>query len=480
MSRTKANFTTGPIFAAMLRTAASVIIGTLAISAYNLTDTFFVARLGTVPMAAMGFTFPVVMIVGCLFHGMSNGIMTTAAQAIGGRRNVRAAKLVTSGMMLASLFSVALSVTGLLTSPFIFRCMGARGEAFELTLEYMNVFFGCCIITSLCECSERMIVGVGDSLTYALLTALGLVLNVILDPAFIFGVGPIPAYGIRGAAIATAISQAVAAAVSLAVLSMKHGLIRLERYDFIELRKLWGTITRFAVPTALGMIMMPIGSFVVTWVAAHFGNVAVAGTAAAGRLELIAFVIPMSFGIPLIPMGSQNFGARLYSRIRECRFIAMCFAATYLFLMAVIYVTFADNLVVLFSEDPEVKRIMVLYLAIVCWGFGMIEVHRYSGFFYIGCGRPEMAAWLNALRIVGLLIPLSLLALEYESLEGLFLARLAADVVSGAIGWVLVIRMTNGLPEDGRVATRAVRREGRVFPHWLRSIAVGQHRIDGK
>ena len=157
----------------------------------------------------------------------------------------------------------------------------------------------------------------------------------------------------------------------------------------------------------------------------------------------------MALGIALMPMIAQNYGARLYSRIHQCRRIAMRFAFFLECTMAVLYWIAAPFLVGFFTQDAQVAAIMTSYLRIVPWGFGMIEIHRYSGFFYTGCSHPHASAWLAALRVAGLMIPFSLLALRLQSLTGLFWARLAADVVSGAIGWYLVRRLTRALPADG-------------------------------
>ena len=97
---------------------------------------------------------------------------------------------------------------------------------------------------------------------------------------------------------------------------------------------------------------------------------------------------------------------------------------------------------------------MTAYLRIVPWGFGLLEIHRYCGFFFTGCNYPHGSAWLAALRIVVLLVPLSLLALAFGSLNGLFIARLAADLLAGFIGWALVVRMTSNLPADGEMILR--------------------------
>ena len=198
------------------------------------------------------------------------------------------------------------------------------------------------------------------------------------------------------------------------------------------------------------MLMMPLGSAVVTKITAYFGNTAVAASAAAGRLEMIAFIFPMALGIALLPMIGQNYGAWLYSRINQCRRFAMRFAFFFLLGMGVIYMLWAPSLVGFFSPDPEVQRIMVLYMRIIPIGFGMIEIHRYATFFFTGCAQPSVAAWLNAFRILGLMIPFSLLALWLNSLPMLFAARMLADVLAGALGCWMARGLTRSLPSDGR------------------------------
>jgi Na+-driven multidrug efflux pump len=220
------------------------------------------------------------------------------------------------------------------------------------------------------------------------------------------------------------------------------------------IRSAWKQIIRFAVPAMLGMVLMPAGNGVVTRIVATFGDKAVAAAAAAGRLEILAFMLPMSLGIGLMPMIAQNYGAKLYSRIIKCRIFAMRFAFFYEIFMAAVYFVAAPYIVKYFTTDPEVGAIMVTYMRIIPWGFGMIEVHRYCGFFFTGCNYPHGSAWLSAMRIIGFLIPLSLLAMYLKSLNGLFAARLSADLLAGFIAWFLVIRMTGKLPADGELINR--------------------------
>lgn len=488
--RKKGVYTSGPIGTRMLKTAAAMLMGTLAMSGYNIVDTYFVSGLGGTKLAAMGFTFPVIMLIGCLFHGIGTGIMTPMAQSLGGGRTDKACRVVTSGVLLILIVSVTIAVTGMLTSAPLFHLFGARGETLAQVQGYMDIWYFGCASASLSMLGNNILVAAGDSKKASALMVMGLLLNAALDPAFILGWGPIPAMEIRGASLATIISQSVSAAASLSIVHSRH-LLMFQRVPWKETFAAWRLTTKYAVPASLGMLMMPIGSSIITWITARFGDAAVAATAAAGRLEMAAFAFPMALGITLTPMVAQNYGARLYSRIRKCLLFAMGYAFSFLMIMAVVYFLFRVPLVRFFSPrsltsemDQNVRDIMALSLCVIPWGFAFIEIHRFSGFFYIGCGRPSVAAWLNAFRILGLMVPLSFLALWSGKLVWLFAARLLADLIAGSTGFFLSWRMTRRLPgEDG--APPPPVRTGPAFravfhPRRLLSFGAAQAKIDSQ
>ena len=144
LKKDNAVYTRGSIEGTMLKTGFAMLAGTLAMSGYNIADTYFVGQLGKSPLAAMGFTFPVIMLIGCLFHGLASGVMTTSAQALGGGRKSKAAKLVTSGVLLIFAISLVLALLGMSTTGWIFEKFGAAGETLEQVKGYMNIwYFGC-------------------------------------------------------------------------------------------------------------------------------------------------------------------------------------------------------------------------------------------------------------------------------------------------------------------------------------------------
>ena len=168
----------------------------------------------------------------------------------------------------------------------------------------------------------------------------------------------------------------------------------------------------------------------------------------------------MSLGVSLMPMIGQNYGARLYSRINGCRRFAMRFAFLYLMTMSVLFFLFAPYIAEKFLADPdkvEMRAVMTFALRILPWGFAFLEIHRYSGFFFTGCGRPLAAAMLNVMRILGFLVPLSLLVLLFFRLTGnedvaltlLLSTQMGSDVLAGTIALILARRLTRRFPADG-------------------------------
>ncbi|HPD16247.1 MAG TPA: MATE family efflux transporter [Planctomycetota bacterium] len=418
--------------------AFPMLAGTFAMNAYNLTDTWFVAKLGTLPLAAMGFTFPVVMLLSCVARGIGVGVTTLVSHAIGRHDDADAARLVTHGMALTLVVTAVMSVGGYLTIGPLFRRLGADAATLPLVGEYMRTWYVGAVSMSLPMLGNGILLSAGDSKAASRFMMLGAGLNLVLDPVMIFGYFGFPAMGIRGAALATVIAQGVSTAWLLLLLLRKHRLLVFRKWPFSDYLASFQRILGFGVPSILSLILMPISAGVITRILSEFGNEAVAASGAAGRIEMFAFVIPMALGISLTPFISQNYGARRMDRVREAKAASTRFALFYGGAVAVAFFLGARPLAGAFSDDPKVIATLVAYIRIISFGYGMMEVHRYCTFFLTGLHRPVSASLLNALRVVGFLIPLSFLGAWLAGLRGVFFGRLVTDLAVGAIGlaWV--------------------------------------------
>lgn len=420
----------------IVRMAVPMLAGTFAINMYNLTNAWFVSRLGTEALAAISFTFPVVMFLMFLTRGIGSGAMTLVAHAIGGKDRKKAAILTTHALILSVIFGVGLSALGLLTVTPVFAQLGASGEVLDLTVRYMSIWYIGAVVMVLQMVASDIIISTGNTKAVSFLMVGSTVMNVFLDMGLIFGMFGLPRMGIVGAAWATILSQAAALAGALYILSSRAGLITLSALALAPLFQSWVRILNFALPGALGMILTPISSAVITRLVAGYGDAAVAAIGVAVRIEMFAFMIPMTVGMSLIPFVAQNYGAGRMDRIRRARKGTMTFAALYGIFIGLLFIIFAESIAGLFSTERAVIEVLRSYIYITCLGYGMMEVHRYAGFIMTGVHEPLRASLLNITRVVFLLIPLSIMGGILFQLAGIFWGRLATDLLAGVVGVV--------------------------------------------
>ena len=199
----------------------------------------------------------------------------------------------------------------------IFRALGARDTTLVLVGQYMRIWFIGTAVTVPTMFGNGMLIAAGDARTASRLMVSGTILNVGLDWIMIFGHFGFPAMGIAGAALATVIAQAVPTVWLLWRLGRVHHLLDRREIGFGRMATTIRPILRFAIPSILGMVLMPISGAIITRLVSAFGDPAVAGCGVAGRIEMFAFMVPMSLGMSLTPFVSQNFGAGRLDRLAE-------------------------------------------------------------------------------------------------------------------------------------------------------------------
>ena len=424
----------------LLRMAFPMLAGTFAMNAYSLTDAWFVSRLGTLPLAAMGFIFPVVMLLTLVAGGVGTGVTALVSHAIGRHDHDDAVKLVTQGMTLTIGVTAVISIAGYLCIEPVFAWLGADASTLPLIADYMCIWYLGALTMSLPMLGNGILISAGDSKGASGFMVAGTVLNALLNPLLIFGYFGLPAMGIRGSALATVIAQAASTVWLFHLLRSKHRLLAFGDWGLRDYLATFRRILGFGIPGILSMVLMPISASVITWILSGFGNEAVAACGAAGRIEMFAFVIPMALGMSLTPFVSQNYGANRLDRIREAKTIAARFALMYGGFVAVAFFLSAPWLALAFSDDPKVTVVLVAHVRIISFGYGMMEVHRYCGFILTGLHKPASSMALNAIRVLVFLIPLSFLGAHVGGVRGIFWGRLTTDLIAGSIGFIWVSR----------------------------------------
>lgn len=422
----------------LFRMAIPMLAGTIAHNTYNFVDAMFVGKLGTVPLAAMGFTFPVVTLLIFIAGGIGTGVTTLTSHALGRRNREDAQRMVTHGTLLVILVAAVIAIAGFLSIKPIFTLLGADEKTMPFIREYMNIWYLGALFMALPMMGNGILISLGDSKAASSFMVLGALLNCILDPVMIYGLAGFPAMGMTGAALATVVAQALSTIWLIWLLAGKHKLLRIKNLSLALFPKSCRRISDFAIPASLSMILMPLASAVLTALISKFGNEAVAAVSAASRVEMFSFIIPMALGMSLVPFVSQNFGAGHIDRIYQARIYSIRFALLYGAIVAVVMFFAAPMLALIFTDDQNVMKMFTLYLRIVSVGFGMMEVHRYCGFFLTGIHHPVLSTVLNGFRILILLLPLSFLGSRISGVQGIFTGRLLTDLLAGTAGIVTV------------------------------------------
>ncbi|MDP8235369.1 MAG: MATE family efflux transporter [Candidatus Erginobacter occultus] len=426
---------------ALFQMAFPMLAGTIAMNSYNLADTWFVSRLGTIPLAAMGYVFPVAMLLRFLAGGLGTGVTTLTSHALGRTDRADASRVVTHGVILIVIFSVGMALAGFFTVTPLFKILGADDLVLPLVRSYMWTWYAGAVFMALPMMGGGILISLGESKSASTMMVTGSLANCLLDPILIFGWLGFPALGIWGAALATVIAQAGVTAWLIYLLTVRHRLLRLNRPELSLFPRSCRQILGFAIPGAVSMMLMPFSAAVMVFLASSYGNRAVAAVGAAIRVENFAFVIPMALGISLIPFVSQNFGGRRLDRIRQAKNYSALFAFVYGLFVALVFFLAAPFLASVFTREPGVAAVFVLYVRIVSFGYGMMEIHRYCGFILTGLHRPLLATVLNLIRVGALLIPLCALGSRFFGLGGIFTGRLLTDLAAGALGLLWVTRL---------------------------------------
>lgn len=429
-----------PVGSTLIRSAFQMSWGMAAVMLFNIVDTFFVGRLGTAELAAMSFTFPVTYVFSALMMGVGLGVSATISRAIGKGDRHQVRRLATDSLFLAFVLGIVFVVVGLATLDQVFRRLGAEGEILALVPEYMVPYYLGVLFLVVPMVGNSAIRATGDMKTPSLIMIVAGGVNMALDPVLIFGLGPFPKLGLRGAAIASVIAWMLTFAASLWILARRERMLDLDRMPRVaEVWDSWKRILHIAVPGGISSLMAPLSSAVLTRMVADFGPVAVAAYGVATRFEALSLIGVYALAVSVTPFMGQSFGAARWDRVREgLRFTSRAVLAWGLGVGALLLVL-GRPLVGLFTKDPAVIDLATRYLRYVPWSYGALGAAMVAASVFSALNRPSRTALLSALRLLVLAVPLAWMGGRLFGVPGIFVGIASANLVAGVVGYGMVL-----------------------------------------
>lgn len=383
----------------LIRTiAVPASIGFFFNTMFNVVDTYYGGQLSTDALAALSLSFPVFFMIIALGSGIATGTTALISNAIGEGDREKASEYIGQAISFTTLIGIAMTVVGLLTSPFLFKILGAQGQYLALGLSYMNVILLGTVFFLLIYTFNAILNAQGDARTFRNFLIGGFFLNIILDPWFMFGGFGIPEMGLPGVAWATVLIQFLGTIYvgSRAAVSEIFCVDCLQQ--LVPRKTAYIEIAKQGIPASLNMMTIAVGVFVITYFISIFNKESVAAYGIATRIEQIALLPSFGLTTAALTIVGQNNGAKKFDRVRETVNKCILYGISIMTIGTVCVFCFATPLMGVFTTDQIVISIGANYLRIAAFIFQAYIILYISVSCLQGMKKPLYAIWVGLYR----------------------------------------------------------------------------------
>jgi len=420
---------------------------------YNLVDMIFIGRLGGHAITGIAFNMPLFFLVLGLTMGLGTGVTASIARFIGQDNKKEADNSAEHAVFMAVIISFSLSSIGLMFGKTILALFGAEGEILSLGWEYLHVMCVGMPFMIFSGFFRSILAGEGDMKFPMMVAGLGTILNIILDPIFIFELESYGGFGfglgVAGAAMATVISQIIVFCVFIYMLFVKqHSYItfRLKYFSF-SMDIIWDII-KVGLPASLSMVVMAIGQGVFNKILIHFSTDTVAAYQIAGRIDMLVFLPIFSVAASLTTLVGMFFGAKEYDALRfTIRYGIM--SAFFITVLASIFIyCFAELAVGFFTDDKLIISISVTFLKLFAFVYPLISIGITTGRVLQGLGKGLPVLIITIVRVLGVSAPLAVFFIFYmdKPVEWVWYSMMVSTIVAFTIALTWLVSTIRTLP----------------------------------
>ncbi len=413
-----------------------MLIGIATMMGQALIDAWFIGQIGDRALAAYGFAYPIIMIVTSVAIGLGAGTSSVVARAVGKDDHARAQRLTTDSLLLGFLVVSVIAAIGIATIDLLFAALGAPADLIPLIRGFMRILYVGMPFVVVGMIAMSAMRATGSSVLPGKLMVASAILNVILDPLLIFGVGPFPELGLNGAAYAGLIARFLLFVVAVYYLGKQLDMLSAVRPAMEELLSSWKAILHVGIPAAATNVIVPLGATAITAMLAQFGPTAVAGFGVASRVESMMLVLFYAMSSIIGPFVGQNLSAVKESRILSSLNLSALFCLASGAVIAIVLALLSSTIPAWFSGSEDVQRVTRLFLLIAPMSYGAYGIVMIMNAAFNGLGRPAPGVWVSAGRILFLYIPLAWLGGELYGVPGIFVAYSAANIGSAIVAYL--------------------------------------------
>ncbi len=436
------DFTSGDLKRALFMLAVPMILEMVMESLFAVVDVFYVSRVGVNAVATVGLTESVMMLIYAIAVGLSMAATAFVARRTGEKDLHAAANGAVQALYLAVAIAIPLSIAGVIFADDILGLMGGSEDLIREGKNFTRIQLGGHIVIMFLFLNNAIFRGVGDAAIAMRVLWLANILNMTLGPIFIFGLGPIPALGVTGAAVATTFGRGIGVLFQFYNLFSQRSIIRIDWSDLaLKPKIVWqmfrvslGGMSQFLIHSASWLLMVRILS--------SFGSSAVAGYTIA--IRVIIFTILPSWGLAnaAATLVGQNLGAKQPERAERSVWTAALYNMVFLTSVSVLFFTFAEEILRVFSKQPDVLRNGVLCLRIICLGYVFYAYGMVIGQAFNGAGDTKTPTYMNLFCFWLIQIPMAYVLAKVLNVgsAGVFAAQAFSFSLVAVVGIIIFRR----------------------------------------
>jgi putative MATE family efflux protein len=433
------DLTVGSIPRHLLAFSLPMLAGNMLQSGYSIINMIWVGNIvGENGLGAAAVSFPIMFILIGIAAGLTMATSVLVAQFYGAKNYDRMKRVIDTSVSIGVILSVTLTVLGVIFSDALLRLMNTPDAIFEMSSSYLRISLYGAILLYLMFTISSILRGIGDTVTPLLFMGGGVILNAILDPLLIIGIGPFPQMGLNGAAWASVISQAISMTVGLIYVNRKNPLIAIKLHRFVFDKHITFLLCKIGFPSTIQQSLVSIGQAFVTTYVNYFGPSAIAAFGAAGRIDMVATMPAIAIGMAATALTGQNIGARKPERIKEIYKWALLMGTIISGAVAVFAFAFPRLILSMFIHHEPVLAIGIEYLRWVAPCYFLFALMFVSAGVVNGAGQTIVPMLLTLISLWVVRVPLAWYLSQHTPLatKGIWIAMGTGFIVTSVISYL--------------------------------------------
>jgi putative MATE family efflux protein len=423
--------TRGSISRSIFRLALPLLAANLLQDLFNIVDTIFIGRLGEAQLAALTASGTIIGLAMVLMIGVSTGTIALVARHVGQDDVRKAENDVAQALLLAIIATFVVSPFFYFAPSHLLELMGAESDVVGYGNQYMRIMGVGAFTITISIALSSAIQGSGDAVTPMKILALSTVLNIVLDPLLIFGLGPFPEMGVTGSSLATVIARGAGLPLFFYALGKRRTILHMSwrriRFDL----KTMGAMLWIGVYSALQELVRSVSNFALYGLAFTFGTAVGAAYGVGTRLRMTVLTVGFAFAAASAVLVGQNLGAEKPQRAEKTAWGAVGFYEIMMVVMLSIFILMPEEVMLVFTDQPDVVRVGAEYVSIFGLALPFLAMSVVLSRAFGGAGETKVPMMITAISLICIRIPLAYYLAGIIGVSGIWYGLFATNVIEG-------------------------------------------------